>query len=438
MKTRLDGAAHHKPSLSPASRQESHQGRSATGPRQLQQRQQIAQLQQSAPEVNRTGLPDALKSGIEALSGMDMSSVRVHRSSSKPAALQAHAYAQGSEIHLGPGQEQHLPHEAWHVIQQAQGRVRPTLQIPGGASVNDNASLELEADLMGARAAANPVQRARKDHGQDRRPGSSSPDLSGRQTLATAVPTHPSMLYGDASVPSHDGVHPTAQLTIALAGPVIQRVGLLATMSTLATYAAWNTMMGTPLGLLAAYLVLRQGYESYTYHTGLSETDRNKVEESSCTVHVIRTQKLSRWGDSYQDDHISLGVKINGDWAKKVGFWMDRSDYKEFPSLAIRNTGEVRDDSKKFEGFTNVDMSGEEVIPVSHEQAASIVERIEADEKKPPKFSATGYGGYTCITWAHEVLSSNGVTLELRNKVLPPFPESLIPDSKMKEKSKID
>ena len=27
------------------------------------------------------------------------------------------AYAQGSDIHLAPGQEQHLPHEAWHVVQ---------------------------------------------------------------------------------------------------------------------------------------------------------------------------------------------------------------------------------------------------------------------------------------------------------------------------------
>ncbi|MEL6127089.1 MAG: DUF4157 domain-containing protein, partial [Pseudomonadota bacterium] len=36
------------------------------------------------------------------------------------------AYAQGSNIHLGPGQDQHLPHEAWHVVQQRQGRVPTT------------------------------------------------------------------------------------------------------------------------------------------------------------------------------------------------------------------------------------------------------------------------------------------------------------------------
>lgn len=58
----------------------------------------------------------------------------------------------GSDIHLVPGQDQHLPHEAWHLVQQAQGRVRPTLQLNGGVAVNDDPGLEREADQMGARA----------------------------------------------------------------------------------------------------------------------------------------------------------------------------------------------------------------------------------------------------------------------------------------------
>ncbi len=104
-----------------------------------------------APRTNNTGLPDNLKAGIESLSGMSMDHVQVHRNSDKPAAVQAHAYAQGSDIHLGPGQEQHLPHEAWHVVQQAQGRVKPTMQLKGVA-VNDDLGLEREADVMGAKA----------------------------------------------------------------------------------------------------------------------------------------------------------------------------------------------------------------------------------------------------------------------------------------------
>ena len=107
---------------------------------------------QRAEKPNNTGLPDNLKSGIENLSGMSMDHVKVHYNSDKPAQLQAHAYAQGSEIHVAPGQEKHLPHEAWHVVQQAQGRVKPTVQMKGGVGVNDDVGLETEADLMGARA----------------------------------------------------------------------------------------------------------------------------------------------------------------------------------------------------------------------------------------------------------------------------------------------
>jgi hypothetical protein len=33
----------------------------------------------------------------------------------------------GTAVFLAPGQEHHLPHEAWHVVQQQQGRVTKTL-----------------------------------------------------------------------------------------------------------------------------------------------------------------------------------------------------------------------------------------------------------------------------------------------------------------------
>ncbi len=112
------------------------------------QRQEAAQ----APKPNNTGLPDQLKSGVESLSGMSLDHVKVHYNSDRPAQLNAHAYAQGSDIHVAPGQEQHLPHEAWHVVQQAQGRVRPTMQMKSGVAVNDDEGLEHEADVMGAKA----------------------------------------------------------------------------------------------------------------------------------------------------------------------------------------------------------------------------------------------------------------------------------------------
>lgn len=100
---------------------------------------------------NNTGLPDNLKAGVESLSGFSMDDVKVHYNSSQPATVQALAYTQGTDIHVAPGQEMHLPHEAWHVAQQLAGRVEPTTEV-GDMPVNDNIDLEHEADVMGARA----------------------------------------------------------------------------------------------------------------------------------------------------------------------------------------------------------------------------------------------------------------------------------------------
>jgi len=84
-----------------------------------------------------------------------MDDVKLHYNSEKPAQLQAHAYVQGTDIHLASGQEKHLPHEAWHVVQQKQGRAKPTVQMVGGIGINDDVALENEADVMGAKAIAN-------------------------------------------------------------------------------------------------------------------------------------------------------------------------------------------------------------------------------------------------------------------------------------------
>ncbi|MDR1632943.1 MAG: DUF4157 domain-containing protein [Dysgonamonadaceae bacterium] len=103
---------------------------------------------QQEEKPNNTGLPDNLKTGIEYLSGYSMDDVKVHYNSSKPTQLQALAYTQGTDIHIAPGQEQHLAHEGWHVAQQKQGRVQPTIQLQG-INVNDDEDLEKEANEMG-------------------------------------------------------------------------------------------------------------------------------------------------------------------------------------------------------------------------------------------------------------------------------------------------
>ena len=110
---------------------------------------------QKKEEPNRTGMPDGLKAGIESMSGVDMSDVRVRTNSAQPKQVGALAYAQGKDIHVAPGQDKHLPHEAWHIVQQRQGRVQPTTTV-GNVPVNDDASLEKEADVMGERAMRKP------------------------------------------------------------------------------------------------------------------------------------------------------------------------------------------------------------------------------------------------------------------------------------------
>lgn len=113
----------------------------------------------SAKKANRsadqpdqpTGLPTSVKAGAEQLSGLSLDDVHVHYHSPYPDKLDALAYAQGTDIYVGPGQEQHLAHEAWHVVQQKQGQVRPTMQAKGVA-INDDQGLESEAQEMGNRA----------------------------------------------------------------------------------------------------------------------------------------------------------------------------------------------------------------------------------------------------------------------------------------------
>lgn len=109
---------------------------------------------------NQTGIPNDVKQRMEESFGTDFSSVRVHPDSSSAPDVGALAYTQGTDIHFAPGQfkpdtsagQQLLGHELTHVVQQAEGRVQPTTEI-GGMPVNDNESLEHEADVLGAKAA---------------------------------------------------------------------------------------------------------------------------------------------------------------------------------------------------------------------------------------------------------------------------------------------
>lgn len=135
-------------------------------------------------KANNTGLPDAMKHKVEHLSGYSMDDVNVHFNSDKPVQLNAHAYAQGTDIHIASGKEKFLPHELWHVVQQKQGRVSSTLQLAGNIQINDESGLESEADMMGEKIAGTASDQNRF-----------KPDRLAPNTLRQA-PTHSEVIQG--------------------------------------------------------------------------------------------------------------------------------------------------------------------------------------------------------------------------------------------------
>ena len=139
----------------------------------------------AAPSTSPAALPQRLQSGVESLSGVDMRGVKVHRNSAEPARWQAQAFAHGSDIHLAPGQEQQLPHEAWHVAQQKQGRTKSAHGQSTGTALNDDPALESEADRMGLKAAQTEVQESRSFAPRRAAPEVQSPTLQRKKAPKT-------------------------------------------------------------------------------------------------------------------------------------------------------------------------------------------------------------------------------------------------------------
>ena len=110
-----------------------------------------ATQQEGNQKKNNTGIPDKLKAVIEHFSGFSLDEVKVHYNSEKPAEMGAHAYTEGFDVYIGPGQEKHLAHELWHVVQKMKGEVSETTKV-NGKGVNDQQSLEQEAETKGTMA----------------------------------------------------------------------------------------------------------------------------------------------------------------------------------------------------------------------------------------------------------------------------------------------
>lgn len=375
-------------------------------------------------------LPADVRQKMEAVFGQRFHDVRVVVGPA-PQAIGAVAFTQGSQIHFAQGKydprtpqgQKVIAHELAHVVQQRSGRVRNP--FGSGTAIVHDAQLEAEAHRLAARvtmqpAIAPPVQR-----------NVAPPVQPARAQMRVPLPVQPAR----AQVRVPPPVPRTATVQRATARPhanvnarpgtVVQPVGIFATLSSIGTaalvWAGASTLATTGLGALAAYLVARQAWESYSYRTGVARTERQQEEIAAptCFAIVNRSMRYSMRHDDYIDDHISIAVDVNGARAKTGGFWIRGGG---MPEVAIGSPGVVKSDADKFEA----ERRAERRIKITPEQAQAIIERITHDEQHPPRFDPSGYIGYTCVTWAASVLESAGVTVSMDNMILPPHPYNVV------------
>lgn len=110
---------------------------------------------------SKGSLPETVQTKMEQSMGADFSGVNIHTNSKSAESVGALAYTQGSDVHFAPGQfkpdtnsgQKLIGHELAHVVQQKAGKVKANKSI-GNTLVNDNSSLEREADVAGEKAAS--------------------------------------------------------------------------------------------------------------------------------------------------------------------------------------------------------------------------------------------------------------------------------------------
>lgn len=117
-------------------------------------------LDQQLQQKSHFGLPPNVQAQMEGHFKTDLSQLKVKPNSTEANALQAKAFARGSEIHFASGEYQPnttqgkelIGHEVAHTVQQKKGEVKPTGNLNGKA-INDNPGLEKAADKEGKAAA---------------------------------------------------------------------------------------------------------------------------------------------------------------------------------------------------------------------------------------------------------------------------------------------
>jgi hypothetical protein len=144
------------------------QGKEEEEPVQKQEEDKEAAQMKSSEEGNSTmfgegtssTMPEQVQTKMENSFGTNFSNVTIQQNDGRATQLGALAFTQGNDVHFAPGQynpnsgkgQELLGHELTHVVQQRQGKVSSTKQAKG-VSINDNPSLENEADVMGKKAA---------------------------------------------------------------------------------------------------------------------------------------------------------------------------------------------------------------------------------------------------------------------------------------------
>ena len=105
-------------------------------------------------------LPKALQFNLENSLGQDFSNVTIQKNSQAATEINAQAFAHGNSVHFAPGQfnsnseegKNLIGHEFTHIAQQRSGIVSPRKVLGKGLSINDDISLENEADIFGKKA----------------------------------------------------------------------------------------------------------------------------------------------------------------------------------------------------------------------------------------------------------------------------------------------
>ena len=109
---------------------------------------------------NGNGLPPAVQQKMESSFNTGFSDIKIHQNSQSAKDIGAQAYTQGNDVHFAQGKydpqsqsgQELIGHELTHVVQQRAGNVKANTQAKG-VPVNNEAHLEREADVMGAKAA---------------------------------------------------------------------------------------------------------------------------------------------------------------------------------------------------------------------------------------------------------------------------------------------